>query len=157
MSLLSSLYQDVILDHYKKPRNVGKIENYDVGMELANPTCGDVIGIHLKLDEEKRVAEAKFHGHGCSISQSSASMLTVKLRGKTISEARKLIEDFYGMMKGETSDFTGLGELQALQGVAKFPVRIKCATLAWKALEQGLDKLNHSDQIEFEEGTEDGA
>jgi nitrogen fixation NifU-like protein len=137
---LDSLYQDVILDHYKKPRNVGKIDNYDVGMELANPTCGDVIGIHLKLDDEGKVADAKFHGHGCSISQSSASMLTVKVKGKKVEEARQLIADFYEMMKGSEGDYSKLGELQALQGVAKYPVRIKCATLAWKALEQGLDK-----------------
>lgn len=137
---LDSLYQDVILDHYKKPRNVGKIENYDVGMELANPTCGDVIGIHLKLDDEGKVADAKFHGHGCSISQSSASMLTVKVKGKKAEEARQLIADFYDMMKGVEGDYNKLGELQALQGVAKYPVRIKCATLAWKALEQGLNK-----------------
>lgn len=138
--MLESLYQDVILDHYKKPRNVGKIEGYDVGMELANPTCGDVIGIHLKIDENGRVADAKFHGHGCSISQSSASMLTVKLKGRSIEEARSLIKDFSDMMKGAEGEYTHLGELIALQGVSKFPVRIKCATLAWKALEQGLDK-----------------
>lgn len=137
---LDSLYQDVILDHYKKPRNVGKIENYDVGMELANPTCGDVIGVHLKLDDDGKVADAKFHGHGCSISQSSASMLTVKLKGKSTEEARSLIANFYDMMKGVEGDYKALGELQALQGVSKYPVRIKCATLAWKALEQGLDK-----------------
>lgn len=138
--MLESLYQDVILDHYKKPRNVGKIEGYDVGMELANPTCGDVIGIHLKIDENDRVADAKFHGHGCSISQSSASMLTVKLKGRSVEEARALIKDFSDMMKGTEGEYTHLGELIALQGVSKFPVRIKCATLAWKALEQGLDK-----------------
>jgi nitrogen fixation NifU-like protein len=138
--MLESLYQDIILDHYKRPRNVGKIEDYDVGMELANPTCGDVIGIHLKLDEEGRVADAKFHGHGCSISQSSASMLTVKLKGKTLEEARHLIQRFYDMMKGVEGNYEDLGELQALKGVAKYPVRIKCATLAWKALEQGMDK-----------------
>lgn len=137
---LDSLYQDVILDHYKRPRNVGKIENYDVGMELANPTCGDVIGIHLKMDDEGKVVDAKFHGHGCSISQSSASMLTVKLKGRTIPEARRLIADFYDMMKGVEGDYKELGELQALQGVSKYPVRIKCATLAWKALEKGLNK-----------------
>lgn len=138
--MLESLYQDVILDHYKRPRNVGKIENYDVGMELANPTCGDVIGVHLKLDEEGRIAEAKFHGHGCSISQSSASMLTTKLKGKTMGEAHQLIQRFYDMMKGVEGDYQDLGDLQALQGVAKYPVRIKCATLAWKALEQGMEK-----------------
>jgi nitrogen fixation NifU-like protein len=137
---LESLYQDVILDHYKKPRNIGKIEDYDVGMELANPTCGDVIGIHLKLNDEGIVEDAKFHGYGCSISQSSASMLTVKLKGNTVEEARKLIANFYDMMKGTQGDYNHLGELQALQGVSKYPVRIKCATLAWKALEQGLNK-----------------
>jgi nitrogen fixation NifU-like protein len=113
-------------------------------MELANPTCGDVIGIHLKLNSEGKVEDAKFHGHGCSISQSSASMLTVKVKGKSLDEAKKLIQDFYDMMKGVEGDYSSLGELQALQGVAKYPVRIKCATLAWKALEQGLNKSNEA-------------
>lgn len=138
--MLEDMYQEVILDHYKKPRNNGKIENYDVGMELANPTCGDVIGIHVKLNEEGRICEARFHGHGCSISQSSASMLTVKLKGKTLAEVDRLKQRFYDMMKGVQGDYQDLGELQALKGVAKYPVRIKCATLAWKALEQGMDK-----------------
>ncbi|MDB5084478.1 MAG: nitrogen fixation protein, partial [Bacilli bacterium] len=129
--------------------NVGKIENYDVGMELANPTCGDVIGIHVKLDDEGKVCDAKFHGYGCSISQSSASMLTVKLRGKTIQEAKQLIDDFYGMMKGAEGDHSKLGELQALQGVSKYPVRIKCATLAWKALEQGLEQMSNKEGTQY--------
>lgn len=138
--MIEELYQDIILDHYKHPRNVGKIENCDVGMELANPTCGDVIGVHLQLDGGGRIADAKFHGHGCSISQSSASMLTVKLKGKTLAEARQMIQRFYEMMKGVPGDYQDLGELQALQGVSKYPVRIKCATLAWKALERGLNE-----------------
>ena len=137
---LEDLYQQLILDHYRRPRNRGPIDGADRSVELYNPLCGDEIAVDLKLEGE-RVAACRFHGQGCSISQSSASMMTERVIGKTIREALELVRRFKSMMRGE-GDFAAaasdLGDLVALRGVVQFPVRIKCATLAWNALEAAL-------------------
>jgi nitrogen fixation NifU-like protein len=143
MSSLDDLYRRVIMDHYQKPRNRGKLnETEGFIVHLNNPTCGDSISLSLKLENGK-VADAKFVGEGCSISMSSASMMTEAVKGKTAEEALKLAQVFSEMMQGKAPDDSiDLGDIEALSGVAKFPARIKCATLAWKALEQGIKQAD---------------
>ncbi|MET3683684.1 nitrogen fixation NifU-like protein [Alkalibacillus flavidus] len=141
---LDTLYRQVIMDHYKNPRNKGQIEGEHLSVELNNPTCGDRIDLQLKI-EDGIVQDAKFEGEGCSISLSSASMMTQVIIGQTVEDALKMSEMFSDMMLGEEMEgyefnLDELGDIQALQGVAKFPARIKCATLAWKAMEQGVEK-----------------
>lgn len=139
MSSLDDLYRRVIMDHYQKPRNRGKLEEAEgLIVNLNNPTCGDSISLSLKVEDGK-VTDAKFLGEGCSISMSSASMMTDAVKGKTVEEALELAQRFSDLMQGkEVDDSIDLGDIEALSGVAKFPARIKCATLAWKALEQGI-------------------
>lgn len=135
---LDTLYRQVIMDHYKNPRNKGVLENDSLTINMNNPTCGDRIQLTLKI-EEGVVKDAKFEGEGCSISMSSASMMTQAIKGKKLDEALKLSEVFSQMMQGkEYDDSLDLGDIEALQGVSKFPARIKCATLAWKAMEKGM-------------------
>ena len=136
--MLEELYQDIILDHYRHPRNRGKVAPADIQAKEYNPLCGDELEVTARL-VDGRIAEIKFDGHGCSISQASASIMTQKLAGKTIQEAAGFIEDFLRMMRGEKA-FGGreLGDLKALEGVLKFPVRVKCATLAWHTAGKGL-------------------
>lgn len=134
---LDDLYREVILDHYAHPRNRGRLDPADVAVEGANPLCGDELAIFVRL-REGTVEDVKFEGRGCSISQASTSMMTDAIKGKTLDEVRALIGAFKEMMHGR-EPAVDLGDLMALQGVRKFPVRIKCATLSWIALEQGLD------------------
>lgn len=137
---LDDLYREVILDHYRSPRNRGALEDASVVVELNNPLCGDEIALYLQV-EDGIVKSVTFDGRGCSISQSSASMMTEAVKGQSVSVALDLIRRFKGMMRSEISaDEAGLGDLEALQGVAKFPVRIKCAVLSWEALRQGLEQ-----------------
>lgn len=139
-SNLDQLYRQVIMDHYKNPRNRGVLENDSLTINMNNPTCGDRIQLTLKIDDGK-VTDARFEGEGCSISMSSASMMTQAIKGKSIEDAIKLSKIFSDMMLGKDyDDNIDLGDIEALQGVAKFPARIKCATLAWKAMEKGLNE-----------------
>jgi len=138
---LNTLYQQVILDHYKRPRGKGAVVNAVLKKHLHNPTCGDDMEVQVSLGPDGTIDDLKWQGRGCSISMSSASMLSVALKGKTLDEARTLMTSFYGMMKSEPGDYKPLGEIQALSGVSKFPVRIKCATLAWHCLEEGMKEL----------------
>lgn len=136
---LDQLYRSVIMDHYKNPRNKGSLEENNVTIDMNNPTCGDRIHLTLQL-KDGVVENAKFDGEGCSISMSSASMMTQIIKGKKLEEALELADIFSKMMLGEEfdTDKYDLGDVEALQGVAKFPARIKCATLAWKAMEKGV-------------------
>ncbi|MGM0845830.1 MAG: Fe-S cluster assembly sulfur transfer protein SufU [Bacillota bacterium] len=135
---LDQLYRQVIMDHYKNPRNKGTLEDGSFSVDMNNPTCGDRIHLNMKVEDGK-VTDAKFDGEGCSISMASASMMTQIVIGKDIETALKLSEVFSNMMQGkEYDDDIDLGDIEALQGVAKFPARIKCATLAWKAMEKGV-------------------
>jgi nitrogen fixation NifU-like protein len=138
---LNSLFQELILEHYKHPRNKGDLPEANRRVHMNNPTCGDEIWLQLRLEED-RVADAKFVGEGCSISQASVSMMTQLLKGKTLSEAEALIQRFTAMMHGdaEAARDKRLGDLRALAGVSKFPVRIKCALLGWNALEVALEE-----------------
>ena len=136
---LSSLYQQLILEHYRKPRNRAELPEHTVEVRMNNPVCGDEIKLQLRIDGDE-ISDAKFDGHGCSISQASVSMMTVKLEGAKLSEADDLIRKFVSMMHGDeavTRD-RSLGDLRALQGVSKFPVRIKCALLGFDALQEAL-------------------
>ncbi len=135
---LDQLYRSVIMDHYKNPRNKGVIEESSITVDMNNPTCGDVIHLTLQV-EDGIVQNAKFEGDGCSISMASASMMTQIVKGKKVDEALKAASVFSDMMLGkDVDDSIDLGDIEALAGVAKFPARIKCATLAWKAMEKGV-------------------
>jgi nitrogen fixation NifU-like protein len=137
---LDQLYRRVIMDHYKNPRNKGSIEDGALTIDMNNPTCGD--RIHLTLQVEDGVIQnAKFDGEGCSISMASASMMTQAVKGKKVEEALQLSTVFSEMMLGkEHDDSIDLEDIEALNGVSKFPARIKCATLAWKAMEKGISE-----------------
>lgn len=140
MSDSRALYEQVILDHNKNPRNFRKIENADREIEGYNPLCGDQITIYLKLDGD-RIADVAFQGNGCAISKSSASVMTAEIKGKTVAEAEALFHRFHQMITSPPNtpiDESQLGKLRIFSGVREFPVRIKCATLAWHALLSAL-------------------
>jgi nitrogen fixation NifU-like protein len=139
---LEDLYREIILDHYKSPRNRGTLEPPAIRTEGHNPLCGDEIEVYIAVDGDV-VSDIKISGQGCSISQSSASMMSAAIKGKPVAEVRALIHRFKHMMSIEDVEdpdtSAPLGDLEALQGVVKFPVRIKCAVLAWNTLAEGLD------------------
>ncbi|HVL91674.1 MAG TPA: SUF system NifU family Fe-S cluster assembly protein [Actinomycetota bacterium] len=137
---LDDLYREVILDHYRNPRNKHELEGSTVDLTHNNPLCGDEITIHAVV-RDGVVADVAFEGQGCSISQSSASMLTDLVKGKPLADVEKLILDFRAMMAGKpVEDEEALGDLVALKGVTKYPVRIKCAVLAWDTLQEGVQQ-----------------
>ncbi|WP_223068492.1 Fe-S cluster assembly sulfur transfer protein SufU [Paenibacillus caui] len=135
---LDDLYRRVIMDHYKNPRNRGTFGDDAVTVNLNNPTCGDRISLQL-IVENGIVKDARYTGEGCSISMSSASMMTDAVKGKTVQEALELADRFSTMMKGGEAQFDDYEDIEALSGVSKFPARIKCATLAWNALKKGIE------------------
>lgn len=136
---LDQLYRRVIMDHYKNPRNKGELEDGSLTIDMNNPTCGDRIRLTMQV-EDGTVQQAKFDGEGCSISMASASMMTQAIKGKPVEQAVKLSHAFSDMMLGKDVDEDlDLGDIEALSGVSQFPARIKCATLAWKAMEKGVD------------------
>lgn len=135
---LDALYQKIILDHFKHPRNFGRLDDPSITARHENPSCGDQLDLQVAIDAQQRIPQIKFHGHGCAVSQASASMMTEWVQGKTVSEAREAIASFLNMFAGTGKVQIDLGDLQALAGVKEFPVRVKCATLAWKALESCL-------------------
>jgi nitrogen fixation NifU-like protein len=134
---LQALYQELILRHYRNPRNRGVLAEAGAVIALNNPLCGDEVTLQLRIEGEAIVG-VRFTGHGCSISQASASMMTEQLEGKTLAEARALAARFRQLIHGdpEAAQDKGLGDLRALAGVAKFPMRVKCAMLAWNALDE---------------------
>ncbi len=138
---LNSLYQQLILDHYRNPRNKGELPDKTVEIHMANPVCGDEIRLQLRIEDD-RIVDARHVGQGCSISQAAVSMMTSLLRGKDLSEAESLAQRFTAMMHGEEEPARdkALRDLRALQGVSKFPVRIKCALLAFDALQEAIKK-----------------
>jgi nitrogen fixation NifU-like protein len=135
---LDDLYKEVILDHYKSPRNKRGLLDATVSLHKNNPLCGDEITVHARVGDG-RVAEIAFEGQGCSISQASASMMTEAVQGLSTEDAGGLAGEFRGMMEGRVDpDEDQFGDLMALKGVVKYPVRIKCAVLAWDVLEDAL-------------------
>jgi len=137
-SELDDLYRDIIIDHYRNPRHKGHLDAPTASHEGLNPLCGDEVTVEV-LVKNGALAEVAYTGSGCSISQSSASMMTEATAGKTLSDVKSLIENFTALMRGsEEIDPDALGDLEAMSGVRKFPVRIKCATLAWHTLDEAL-------------------
>jgi len=142
MADLRELYQEMILDHSRNPRNYRKVEPADRTADGTNPLCGDRVTLYLKMDGET-IKEAGFQGEGCAISKSSASMMTVVVQGKTEREARLLFEKFHEMVTGhEVPDAAALGKLTVFSGVSEFPARVKCASLAWHTMKAALDRAN---------------
>jgi nitrogen fixation NifU-like protein len=136
---LEELYKEVILDHFRTPRNKGRLDPHDVALERNNPLCGDEIELFLKFNDGA-VEGVAFEGKGCSISQASASMMTETVQGKDVKEALALVESIKRMMASEEEgDPQALGDLVSLKGVVKYPVRIKCALLGWNTLQEGLE------------------
>jgi nitrogen fixation NifU-like protein len=161
MAGLEDLYREIILDHYRSPRNRGELPVPPAHkVEGFNPLCGDEVVLYIDVDTDTgTVTDVKIAGQGCSISQASTSMMSAAVKGKPVAEARRLIRAFKALMSIHESKLEGeadgdalaadlegvrLGDLEALQGVVKFPVRIKCATLAWNTLQQGLDEVESS-------------
>ena len=136
---IAALYQEMILDHYRRPRNKGTLERADAVAEMKNPLCGDEITVQVEFDANG-IGDLRFSGRGCAISQASASMMTQLVKGKGAAEIDTLRNRFRDMMLGDASAVTDekLGSLRALSGVARFPARVKCALLAWNALETAL-------------------
>ena len=145
---LKELYQEIILDHGKNPRNKGKCTGYSHDALAHNPLCGDKVHVYLKLDSEKKVMDISFEGEGCAISLASASILTETLKGKDLSFTKKVSEDFLSMVKNKTKiTINSLTEDQittitSLSGVQQFPMRVKCATMAWHTFLSALEKKN---------------
>ncbi|MDR7571266.1 MAG: SUF system NifU family Fe-S cluster assembly protein, partial [Armatimonadota bacterium] len=139
---------------YTHPRNRGRLEPADIVVEGANPSCGDEISVYARV-EDGVIQDIRFEGRGCSISQASASMMTEQVRGKSLQEVKALIEEFKGMMQGRPAEEGRLGDLVALQGVRRFPVRVKCATLAWMALLQGVREYESGRHTVVTASTED--
>lgn len=137
MSSLDDLYRRVIMDHYQSPRNKGAMEDPDITIQLKNPTCGDRISLQMKVEDGK-IKDAKFDGEGCSISMASASMMTQAVKGLEVNQALDLSDRFSKMLLGEETNTDDFEDIESLQGVCKFPARVKCATLAWKAMEKGI-------------------
>lgn len=143
---LNSLYQQLILEHYRTPRNKGELPGKTVEIHMRNPTCGDEIRLQLII-EDGRIADVMFVGQGCSISQAAVSMMTALIKGRAVDEADALAERFKTMMHGDESATKdrSMGDLRALAGVAKFPVRVKCALLGFDALQEALKKTGEGE------------
>jgi len=138
---LDELYQEVILDHSRRPRNFGNLADAAVRVHGDNPSCGDEIDLSVKFGADGSLQDIKFSGHGCAISQASASMMTIKVKGKPRTVALEMLHAFHGLVVGEGDDPSpNLGDLRLMRGVRKFPQRVKCAMLAWRALEEALQQ-----------------
>ena len=148
---LKDLYQQLILDHGKNPRNLGKFENFNKDAKGHNPLCGDKVHVYLKLDENKKISDIKFEGEGCAISMASASIMTELMKNKEEPEVKELIDDFLKMIKDSpelSSKIISEDEktkLMSLSGVKKYPMRVKCATLAWHTLTSAVN----NDQVDL--------
>ena len=142
---LKELYQEIILDHGKNPRNLGKFDNFNKDAKGHNPLCGDKVHLFLKLDENKKVNDISFEGEGCAISMASASIMTDLMKGKSEKDAKEIIEKFLDMIKEKDDIDTKLldedekTKLMSLGGVKNYPMRVKCATLSWHALSSALE------------------
>ena len=135
---LNNLYKDVILDHYKNPRNSELLKDPLYKARGYNPFCGDEINLQINMDANKIILEVGFQGHGCAISQATASLMTESIKGKSVTQALEIRKEFRKMMQGEQSNIDLLQDLEILEGVRNFPVRIKCSLLAWSTLEDSV-------------------
>ena len=143
---LKELYQELILEHGKNPRNLGKTENFNKDAKGNNPLCGDNVHIYLKLNDQRKVEDISFEGSGCAISMASASIMTDLIKGKSDNEAKEIIEDFLGMIKERPELNSNIlkeddkTKLMCLSGVKQYPMRVKCATLSWHTLISAMEK-----------------
>ena len=142
MSTQRDIYQQMILDHKRKPKNFGKMEDPTHSTEGLNPLCGDHIWVYIKVDENDKIKEITFDCKGCAISKASASMMTVSLKGKTTKEAKEIFGDFTTLLKGRTPEEQKLGPLKIFSTIWQYPSRVKCAALAWHAMSGALNKKN---------------
>jgi nitrogen fixation protein NifU and related proteins len=151
MADLDALYQEIILDHNRRPRNYGELVGADNSVAGRNPLCGDEMTIWVKIESD-RIADAKFVAQGCAVSKASASLMTTAVKGKTRSEAQELFERVHKLVTGKLSEDErkGMGALAALGGVAKFPIRVKCASLPWHALRKALDNATAKEPVTTE-------
>ena len=146
---LKELYQEIILDHGKNPRNLRKTENFNKDAKGHNPLCGDKVHIYLKLNENKKVEDISFEGEGCAISMASASIMTDLLRGKEENDVKEIVNDFLEMIKEKDEIKTNLlkddekTKLMCLSGVKQYPMRVKCATLSWHTLTSAIDSFQN--------------
>ena len=145
---LDDLYREILLDHYRSPRNRGPLEQANARADGANPLCGDEIALELLLDGESCITDVAFVGSGCSISQSSSSLMTNYVKGRTAEQALAGVEAFQRMMVEGEAPPDDFGDIEALAGVRKFPVRVKCASLAWKTLQLALEQREADDDIQ---------
>ena len=143
---LKELYQELILEHGKNPRNIGKTENFNKDAKGNNPLCGDNVHVYLKLNDQRKVEDISFEGNGCAISMASASIMTDLIKGKSDNEAKEIIEDFLGMIKENPELKNNIlkeddkTKLMCLSGVKQYPMRVKCATLSWHTLISAMEK-----------------
>ena len=151
---LKELYQEIILEHGKNPRNLGKTENFNKDAKGNNPLCGDNVHVYLKLNDQRKVEDISFEGSGCAISMASASIMTDLIKGKSDNEAKEIIEDFLGMIKENPELKSNIlkdddkTKLMCLSGVKQYPMRVKCATLSWHTLISAID--NKKEEINTE-------
>ena len=149
---LEELYQEVILDHSRRPRNFGELPDAAVRVHGDNPACGDEIHLAVKFDGNGGLEEIKFTGHGCAISQASASLMTLKLKGKSRADVEQMLRAFHDLVTTEKNDAPkNLGDLKVMRGVRKFPQRVKCAMLPWRAVEQALRQTEGEATVSTEE------
>ena len=145
---LKELYQEIILEHGKNPRNLGKTDNFNKDAKGNNPLCGDNVHVYLKLNNQRKVEDISFEGSGCAISMASASIMTDLMKGKSDNEAKEIIEDFLAMIKENPELKSNIlkeddkTKLMCLSGVKQYPMRVKCATLAWHTLSSAMEKKN---------------
>ena len=146
---LKELYQEIILEHGKNPRNLGKTENFNKDAKGNNPLCGDNVHVYLKLNDQRKVEDISFEGSGCAISMASASIMTDLIKGKSDNEAKEIIEDFLGMIKENPELKNNIlkeddkTKLMCLSGVKQYPMRVKCATLSWHTLVSAIDNAQN--------------
>ena len=153
---LKELYQEIILEHGKNPRNLGKTDDFNKDAKGNNPLCGDYVHIFLKLNDQRKVEDISFEGSGCAISMASASIMTDLMKGKSDNEAKEIIEDFLAMIKENPELKSNIlkeddkTKLMCLSGVKQYPMRVKCATIAWHALASAMDyKKDENDSEKF--------
>ena len=139
MATMDQLYQSVIIEHDRSPRNYRKLDAPTHHAEGHNPLCGDEVELEFVVDAEGKIVEAGFQGRGCAVSKASASMLTMAVQGKTIDEARELGRLFQALLKHEPTDEARLGKLKVFAGLGAYPMRVKCATMAWHAMREALE------------------
>ncbi|HUJ73965.1 MAG TPA: SUF system NifU family Fe-S cluster assembly protein [bacterium] len=136
MSAFDEMYQEIVMDHYRAPRNAARLDHIPQSMAHENPTCGDSLKLEVIVGKDAKLEQVRFDGKGCAISTASASLMTETVKGLTVAEARRLADTFIRALRGEApiDALDDMGDLVAFKGIASFPVRVKCATLAWHAL-----------------------